>query len=124
MTIKPPPIGVSIPIVVAINHLYKNLYLLGKKIPKRDKLGLHSNIEKGSLECLELSIAASFSKTNLKSQILEKLQINIEILKQLVRLANTLKIYSDEIYIALERNLQEISKMSAGWLKYINQKKS
>lgn len=43
-------------------------------------------------------------------------------LKQLVRLEMEIKTIEDKIYILWQNNLQEISKMTTGWIKYLQQK--
>ncbi len=55
--------------------------------------------------------------------IVSKLRVKIETLKQLVRLQNELTIISDKTYLALQNQLQEISKMATGWQKYLTNKK-
>ncbi|OGY60402.1 MAG: hypothetical protein A3B23_01860, partial [Candidatus Colwellbacteria bacterium RIFCSPLOWO2_01_FULL_48_10] len=114
--------GVSVPIVHTITDLYKNLYGLGKQIPKRDKFGIHSEIEKVCLESMSLSIQTALSPQNEKQGPLKELRINIEIIKRLVRISWETKIYPESKYIFIQGRLQEISKMASGWLKYINTK--
>ncbi len=43
-------------------------------------------------------------------------------LKQLIRLEDELDIINDNVYILWQENLQEISKMTSGWIKYLQQK--
>ncbi len=43
-------------------------------------------------------------------------------LKQLIRLEMELKIIDDKIYILWQENLQEISRMTTGWIKFLQQK--
>jgi len=71
---------------------------------------------------LELSLEATFTKSQNKSFILDKLQIKIEIIKRLARLGWNLKIIEQAKYLELETRLQTISKMTTGWLKYLDQK--
>ncbi len=54
-----------------------------------------------------------------KKKILVVLKIKTELLKQLVRMSRELNIIGDEKYIHLESHLQEISKMTTGWIKYL-----
>jgi len=109
-------------IVHNIGELYKKLYQLGNKIPKRDKFGIQLKIENLCLDSLNLSIQAGLSNRETKATILEKLRINIETIKHLVRMANELKIFNDEVYLRLQSDLQEISKMAIGWQKYAQKK--
>ena len=71
---------------------------------------------------MELSLEATFTKPQNKSFILDKLQIKIEIIKRLARLGWNLKIIEQDEYLEFETQLQTISKMTTGWLKYLDQK--
>jgi hypothetical protein len=122
MTINPPPTQISVPIVEHTTQLYKEIYQLGKKAPKRDRFGLLTKIENFCLICLELGLEATFAKPFNKTFILDKLQIKIEILKRLFRLSCDINIIEQNQYLGFETQLQLISKMTTGWLKYLNQK--
>src|SRR3989344_5558591 len=90
-TIKPPPPNVSeLSIVHKISELYKKLYRLGNKIPKRDKFGLHLKIENLCLDLLNLSIQAGLSNRQTKIIQLGNLRLIAENCKHLVRMANEL----------------------------------
>lgn len=102
-----------------IFEFYKKIYALGAKIPKRDRFGIHLKIENICLEIIELSIAASFAEKQNKRRFLEMARIKIEILKRLARLASELSVISQKDYLQTEISLQEISKMTNGWIKYL-----
>lgn len=69
-----------------------------------------------------LIIAASLEiKTN-KLPILKSDRIKIEVLKRLIRSTYELNIVNRKTYIELETDLQEISKMANGWIKYLSKK--
>jgi hypothetical protein len=59
---------------------------------------------------------------NKKIPIVKKLQIKIEIPKQLIRLEMELGIISEKTYLVLQEKLQEISRMATGWLEYLQEK--
>lgn len=101
-----------------MRKLYAYIYLIGNKLPKRDKLGLHNYIEKEFLGNISVLINASLEPKIEKIMILKKARIQIETLKQLVRIEYELKIITEKIYLKIEEKLQEISKMVNGWLKY------
>jgi len=111
----------------AITHnladLYKDIYKINKKLPKQDRFGIAKRNEDTCLDCLNLAIEAALSKRKNKIAIIIKLRIKIEALKQLIRLENELAIISDKTYLALQNQLQEISKMATGWHKYLTNKK-
>ena len=89
------------------------------KISKRDQFGIYLKIENVCLELMaQITQAAFESKTN-KFPILNKARINIELLKQLFRIAHDLNIIPAFKYIEFESDLQEISKMTNGWIKYL-----
>ena len=120
MTIKPPPQEVSVPIVHKISELYKSLYALGKKIPKRDKFGIHLKIEGVCLDCLTLSIEAALSPRSEKAQILKSLRVKIDVMKKLIRILYEIGAINFNTYISIEKLLQEISKMATGWIAYVS----
>lgn len=69
-----------------------------------------------------LCIEAALQRKEEKLQTLKKAQIEIEVLKRFVRLAFELDVYNEQAYLTAESVLQQISKMTAGWLKYVTQK--
>ncbi len=91
----------------------------GFRISKRNRFGIYSKIENVCLNVLQLILTASFEIRNNKLLILNSARIKIEILKRLVRLMNELQIVSNKNYIEFESDLQEISKMTNGWIKYL-----
>lgn len=103
-------------------EFYKSIYILGQKLSKRERFGINSKIENIALEAWELATSAALTPKEIKLPIIENLRIKIEILKKLVRLESELKIIGDKPYMFLEEQLQEISKMANGWIKYIKQK--
>jgi len=102
--------------------LYKKIYLLSPKIPKKDKFGIWLKIESICLEVIDSITAASLEfKTN-KLLILNSARIKIELLKRLIRICGELNIIENKNYINLEFDLCEISKMANGWIKYLLKK--
>lgn len=89
---------------------------------KGDKLGIGNKIETACLKCLELSIESALIAKNEKHPILKKLQIQTEILKRLIRLMHELDIIKIKDYLSLQKQLQEISKMANGWIKYLQKR--
>lgn len=94
--------------------------MIGNRIPKRDKLGLHAVVEKICIKVLTLSIRASLESKIDKQETIRELRINVETLKHLIRAEFELKIIQDKQYLSLEEKLQEISKEAVGWERYIN----
>ncbi len=90
------------------------------KLTKRDRFGLHLKVEQACLTCLEEAIRASFQERVNKLDTLKDLRINIEILKRFVRSEFELKIIDTIVYWRLQNQLEECSKMTSGWIKYLN----
>jgi hypothetical protein len=109
-----------VPIVHKVTQFYKNIYILGSKVSKRDKFGIYLKIENIAIDLIVMSIDAAFNQKENKKVILYKLRIKIETLKQLIRATNELKIVETPTYILLEEQLQEISRMTNGWIKYLD----
>ncbi|MEK7147837.1 MAG: four helix bundle protein [Patescibacteria group bacterium] len=106
------------PIIFHIQSFYKEIYIIGSKLPKRDKLGLHAVVEKICIKILTLSIKASLENKGSKQRTLKQLRINIETLKRLIRAELELKIIKENSYLLVQEKLQEISKEAVGWEKY------
>ena len=93
--------------------------MVGNKLPKRDKLGIHNYIEKEFLEAFSLLINASLEPKFEKMISVKKARLQIETLKQLFRTEYEIGIIKEKVYLSIELKLQEISKMTNGWLKYL-----
>lgn len=110
----------NIPLVHKICEFYKKIYLFSPKLSKKDRFGIWLKIENVCLDIMNLVIEASFEIRNSKFPLLNSARIKIEILKRLFRIAYELDIIEDKKYLDLESDLQEISKMANGWIKYLN----
>lgn len=104
-----------VPIIHKIQNLYKEVYRIGSKIPKRDKLGIHAKVESVILEILSLAIAAAFTPREKKKPTLESARVKTEIAKQLIRVEQEIHSITEASYFALEGRLQEISKEITKW---------
>lgn len=109
----------DIPIVHSMRRLYIYIHLIGNKLPKREKLGIHNYIEKEFLKIFSLLINASLESKQEKVVPLKKARLQIETIKQLIRIEYETKILPEKTYLNVELKLQEISKMANGWLKYM-----
>ncbi len=88
-------------------------------MPKRDKLGIYLKIENTTLDAAQLIITASLESRHTKTSYLNAARIKIELLKRLFRITNELSVIPSSKYIEMESDLQEISKMTNGWIKYL-----
>jgi len=86
---------------------------------KIHKFGIWQKIEEVALQSLKLSLTASLTNKETKHIPIRELRINIEILKHFIRLCFDIKVIEQKRYIILQEKLQEISKMSFGWEKYV-----
>ena len=89
------------------------------KIPKRDRYGIFAKIENFSLELVSLILNAAFETKSNKYTLLNTARIKIEVLKRLIRMSLELTIIDQSKYLRFEAVLQEISKMTNGWINYL-----
>ncbi len=94
------------------------MYIIGQALPKRDKLGIHAVVEHLCLEILALAVKGAFQSRQIKLETLERLRVQIEILKHLVRSEQELGVITERTYLRLAEQLIEISKMTNGWIGY------
>lgn len=99
--------------------MHKEIYRLGNTIPKRDKFGIHLKIETTVLDAFTLAIKAAYQPKQEKLTTLERLRLKLEVSKQLIRTAYELHIFDEKAYIGSQERLQEISKMTNGWMRYL-----
>ena len=116
-----PPREVVIPLIHVVKEVYARAYQIGNTLPKRDKLGIHTQVEELILEILRYVIQACFSKKESKIESLEITRVLLEVLKHLIRTEYELHIIKENQYIQLESCAVEASKMANGWIKYIAQ---
>src|SRR3989344_789175 len=118
-TINAPPDGLNIPLAHKVCEFYKKIYLISPKIPKKDRFGIYLKIENICLEIINSIITAALELRENKLVILNSARIKIEVLKRLIRITYELNVIESKKYINLESDLQEISKMTNGWIKYL-----
>jgi hypothetical protein len=100
--------------------LHKDIYTIGHKLNKRDKLGIHKTVEDNLLNLLQFLIEAAFIPRQEKLKTLEKARIQGEILKHLIRTEYELKVLDEKTYFRIVKDAIEISKMLNGWIVYIS----
>ena len=71
------------------------------------------------MEIIDLSITTALESKNNKFTFLNFARIKIEALKRFFRITHELNIINQKTYIELELDLQELSKMTNGWIKYL-----
>ena len=102
--------------------MYALTYQSRVQIDKKNRYGIHTEIEKRVLAILEYGIEASLTADDKKVLHIKKIRIGGETLKHLVRLEYEMQIINQKKYIALESILVELSKMALGWERHTTQK--
>lgn len=110
--------GLEIPITVKLFVLYEETHKIIFKFPKHEKYSLGEKIENSILESIELSILASTASKFDKERTLLKVNCKVELLKILFRIVLNCGIIDTKKYLEQEALLQEIGKMTQGWIKY------
>ncbi|MCC6934379.1 MAG: four helix bundle protein [Candidatus Yanofskybacteria bacterium] len=102
-----------------IFEFYKLFYSIGGKLPKRERYGIYATADRLCISIIEDLIAGALETKALKRAPLVHARLRIEMLKRLIRLMHELKAVPEKWYIATEQELQEISKMLNGWIRYV-----
>lgn len=108
------------PLVHKIFEFYKLFHEFIKLFPKTEKYSLGQKIENLILEILELTLKTIYSTKQEKSLSLKKIDVKLNLLKMLIRLANEIRILDNKKYLFLQEKLQEIGRMVGGWIRYLN----
>ena len=115
-----PPHDSTLPIIHKVRLFHKDIYTIGHKLSKRDKLGIHQTVENYSLRLLSLLVESAFSKRHDKLKTLEIARVHMEIIKNIIRTEYELTVIDEKTYIRLAKDTVEISKMLNGWITYIS----
>ena len=108
----------DVPIFHKMYNLYKILSEYQGGIPKVKRYTLWQLCENISLSLLVILIRTGNQKEEKKLETLYEISNNIDLLKVLMRLAKETKIISLKQYIVIQEILQEIGKMTGGWIKF------
>lgn len=120
---EPPPEKTP-SVIVKIRLLHKDIYSIGQKLPKRDKLGIHATLEKCCLELFTVAIAAAFTRGQQKLGSLETARVRSQVLMNILRTEYELGVIKEKTYLHLSSSLVEVAKMLNGWITYQTQKES
>jgi len=101
-----------------ICELYKLFHEYLRLFPKIEKYSLGQKIENLILEILEISLKTVYSPKQEKLSLLKEVDIKVNLLKTLLRLANEIKSLDNKKYLILQEKLQEIGRMVGGWIRY------
>lgn len=88
--------------------------------PKFERYSLGETLEKNILEAIRLAICANNETKYNKEKYLLTLTAYVELLKISIRLTFDLEFFKKQNdYIKAQGILQEVGKMSSGWIKYV-----
>lgn len=108
----------EIPVVIKLFIVYEITHKLIFKFPKHERYTLGEKIESSILEAIEFYILANQASKYEKEKILLKSNSKVELLKILFRISLNCEIIESREYLEMENKLQEIGKMTQGWIKY------
>lgn len=112
------PSAHNTPLFQAIYKLYLAWYRRCQTIPKKDRFAIGQKTENLLLEIMTLVVAAYHTKDAIrKREILSQINIKVEGVKILFRLAKDVKAIEQRPYIEYESHLQEVGKMLGGWMR-------
>ena len=103
---------------VALEKAYQfTLWLVPtvEKFPRAQKFLLGDRIQSAALDVLEGLIEATYTRN--RAPVLRAVNLKLEKLRQLVRLATDLQILDLRRYEHAARTLDEIGRLVGGWLK-------
>lgn len=108
----------EIPIVIKLLVLYEITHKLIFKFPKHERYTLGEKLENSLLESMEIFTLANQSSRYEKEKVLLRANTKVELLKILFRLSLNCQIIDTKQYLEIESKLQEIGRMTQGWIKY------
>jgi len=95
-------------------------YVFRTTIPKQDKYAIWQKAENLALDILQGLLCASYKQKFEKVAVLEKVSLDLNILRVLLRLMKEIKTIDNKKYAAFEEILDEIGKMLGGWIRSLN----
>ncbi len=110
----------STPLFKKVYDLYKLLHLYHDKIPKSKRYTIWQKCELSTLDLLESLIATSHVSGEKRLASLRFMSQKIDLLKVLIRLAKDTQAIDIKKYVNIETVLQEIGKMTGGWIKFVS----
>jgi len=113
--------------LLVIDRTYELLkWFLGRleKFPRSHRYGLGQRIEARLFLIFESLIQAKYSAAQTRSDILARINLDLETLRMLTRLAHDMKILPHKSYEYAGREVNEIGRMVGGWHKHRNNSRS
>lgn len=104
-------------ILVKVFDYWKVLVPVLSKFPRQYKFSLGERMQNQASDVMEILVEAYYSPRDQKKALLARANIKIEILRRYIRLAFELGLYSSKVYERLAASLNEIGRMTGGWMK-------
>lgn len=104
-------------IVQKVYDLLKYAVPVLNKFPKNQKYLLADRIQNQLSDLLEIYIKAYYTSAPQKRTLLEEANIKLEVLRHYFRLSYDLGIYASTKYKDFAERLNEIGRMTGGWIK-------
>jgi len=101
-------------------------WFLGRleKFPRSHRYGLGQRIEARLFTVYESLIQAKFAGAQAKSGVLAAVNLDLETLRMLTRLAHDMKMLPNKSYEYAGREVTEIGRMVGGWRRHVQQGKT
>ncbi len=107
----------DIPVLNKSYELYKLFHEYRKVVPKQDRFTIYERSEHVMLGTIELLLEASYGDKARKLVTLEKVSVKLNVLRFLIRLMKETKTFDTKKYIALQALIDEIGRMTGGWMR-------
>ncbi|MFM9951379.1 MAG: diversity-generating retroelement protein Avd [Saprospiraceae bacterium] len=88
-----------------------------EKFPRNQKFTLADRIQDALSELLEELIRAYYAPMSIKKEKLQNINVRLEILRHYFRLCYDIGLYNSLKYKDFAERLDEIGRMTGGWLK-------
>lgn len=105
------------PILQDVAEFYRTLYIATGKMPKRDKYTLGERLQLAVLSLVEWLTAASYLGREKKFSALHQAAIKLDVLRLLLRLAESVHAIPTKTYLDLQQRLDTLGKMLGGWMR-------
>lgn len=113
---------VELPLLVHFESLAKDIMERTEIFPKRPRSTLGERIERLVLDIIELIIEVRFTGKSQQNSIFKKINIDLEKLRVLLRLAYSRHFINIVTLEHLARRLNDIGRMVGGWARFANEK--
>lgn len=104
-------------IIQKIYDLLKTSIPVINKFPRTHKFAIGDRLQSQLTDLMELYIQIFYTPAHQKHELLSKANIKIEIVRHYFRLAYDLGLYSSIKFQTFALSLNEIGKMTGGWIK-------